>query len=78
MIFWVVNGFLLGRKYFQLVAARRVGMEAANRLRKKTLYGNLVLWNPDGNPAVDSDRKPRGSSAWRGCFYPPIPPDFDT
>lgn len=35
VIFWVVNGFLLGREYFQLVAARRIGMEAANKLRKK-------------------------------------------
>lgn len=35
VIFWIVNGFLLGREYFQLVAARRIGMEAANKLRKK-------------------------------------------
>jgi uncharacterized protein involved in cysteine biosynthesis len=34
-IFWIVNGFLLGREYFQLVAARRIGMAAANKLRKK-------------------------------------------
>ncbi len=35
IIFWIVNGFLLGREYFQLVAARRIGMTAANKLRKK-------------------------------------------
>ncbi len=35
VIFWIVNGFLLGREYFQLVAARHIGMEAANKLRKK-------------------------------------------
>jgi uncharacterized protein involved in cysteine biosynthesis len=35
VIFWIVNGFLLGREYFQLVAARRIGMAAANKLRKK-------------------------------------------
>ena len=35
IIFWLVNGFLLGREYFQLVAARRLGMAAANKLRKK-------------------------------------------
>lgn len=35
VIFWLVNGFLLGREYFQLVAARRLGIAAANKLRKK-------------------------------------------
>ena len=35
VIFWIVNGFLLGREYFQLVAARRIGVAAANKLRKK-------------------------------------------
>ncbi|MEE9453308.1 MAG: EI24 domain-containing protein [Paracoccaceae bacterium] len=34
-VFWAVNGFLLGREYFQLVAARRIGMKAATNLRKK-------------------------------------------
>lgn len=34
-VFWAVNGFLMGREYFQLVAARRIGMQAATRLRKK-------------------------------------------
>ena len=35
VIFWIINGFLLGREYFQLVAARRIGMDAANKLRKQ-------------------------------------------
>ncbi len=34
-IFWALNGFLLGREYFTLVAARRIGMEAARKLRAK-------------------------------------------
>ncbi len=34
-VFWLVNGFLLGREYFQLVAARRLGNERARALRKK-------------------------------------------
>jgi uncharacterized protein involved in cysteine biosynthesis len=34
VIFYIVNGFLLGREYFQLVAMRRIGPRAANRLRK--------------------------------------------
>jgi uncharacterized protein involved in cysteine biosynthesis len=32
--FWAVNGFLLGREYFQLVALRRLPPAAATRLRK--------------------------------------------
>jgi len=34
-IFWGLNGFLLGREYFQMVAMRRVGRAEAKRLRKK-------------------------------------------
>ena len=41
VIFWIVNGFLLGREYFQMVAARRIGMAAANKLRKKHF---LEIW----------------------------------
>lgn len=32
--FWIVNGYLLGREYFQLVAQRRLAPEAAARLRR--------------------------------------------
>lgn len=35
LIFWTLNGYLLGREYFQLVAARRLGMKAATQMRKK-------------------------------------------
>ena len=35
IVFWAVNGFLLGREYFQLVASRRLGMAEATKLRKK-------------------------------------------
>ncbi len=34
VIFYIVNGFLLGREYFQLVAMRRIGAKAARKLRK--------------------------------------------
>lgn len=33
-VFWIANGFLLGREYFQLVAQRRLGPEAVLRLRR--------------------------------------------
>jgi len=34
VIFWAVNGYLLGREYYQLVAARRLGTKAAKTLRR--------------------------------------------
>ncbi len=36
-IFWGLNGFLLGREYFTLVAMRRLGREGAVKLRKQHL-----------------------------------------
>lgn len=41
VIFWVVNGVLLGREYFQLVAMRRVGRTEANALRARH---RLHIW----------------------------------
>lgn len=35
IIFYALNGFLLGREYFQLAAMRRIGRTAAKELRKK-------------------------------------------
>jgi len=35
VVFWAVNGFLLGREYFTLVAARRLGRAGAKALRKR-------------------------------------------
>ncbi len=46
LIFWGLNGYLLGREYFQLAAMRRIGPEGANALRKKhgmTIWGAGVL-----------------------------------
>ena len=34
LLFWVVNGNLLGREYFVLVASRRIGRPAAKALRR--------------------------------------------
>ncbi len=36
-IFWALNGFLLGREYFQLVAMRRVGRRAAKAAYRRNL-----------------------------------------
>ncbi|RUS60702.1 hypothetical protein EGN72_07295 [Pseudorhodobacter sp. E13] len=41
MVFWAVNGLLLGREYFTLVASRRMGRQAAKALRKRHW---LTVW----------------------------------
>lgn len=38
LIFWGLNGFLLGREYFTLAAIRRVGRNEAKRLRSKHMF----------------------------------------
>jgi CysZ protein len=38
-IFWAVNGFLLGREYFQMVALRRLDLKSANALRRQNFFG---------------------------------------
>lgn len=35
VLFWMVNGYLLGREFFQMAAMRREGREGANRIRKR-------------------------------------------
>ena len=35
IVFWIINGILLGREYFQLVAMRRIGRTEASKLRGK-------------------------------------------
>jgi uncharacterized protein involved in cysteine biosynthesis len=35
VMFWIVNGYLLGREYFQLVAMRRVGRDGARAARRR-------------------------------------------
>ena len=41
LIFWGMNGYLLGREYFTLVATRRLGRDGAREMRKA--YG-LRIW----------------------------------
>jgi uncharacterized protein involved in cysteine biosynthesis len=41
LIFWGLNGFLLGREYFTLAAIRRVGLAEAKRLRRRHI---ATIW----------------------------------
>lgn len=41
LIFWAMNGFLLGREYFTLAAMRRVGRQGARDLRRRHM---ATIW----------------------------------
>ena len=41
LIFWAVNGFMLGREYYTLAAMRRVGRARARALRRRHM---LTIW----------------------------------
>jgi CysZ protein len=38
LVFWALNGYLLGREYFQLAAMRRLGRAGAKALRKRHFF----------------------------------------
>lgn len=38
VIFWLVNGYLLGREYFEVVATRRIDKREAKSLRQKNFF----------------------------------------
>ncbi len=42
VIFWVVNGYLLGREYFEVVAMRRMDRREAKSLRQKHLFATWI------------------------------------
>lgn len=48
-IFWALNGFLLGREYFQMVAMRRLDEAEARKLRRAN---GLQIWLAGGLMAV--------------------------
>ena len=56
-IFWGLNGFLLGREYFQLVAARRLGRDEARLMAKKYLpqiwFAGALMAMPLSIPLVN-------------------------
>ncbi len=57
VIFYIVNGFLLGREYFQLVAMRRLGAKAARKLRKahrwEIWFAGILMAVPLSIPVVN-------------------------
>ncbi|WP_411911697.1 EI24 domain-containing protein [Rhodovulum sulfidophilum] len=56
-LFWAVNGFLLGREYFQMAAMRRLGRQGARDLRRRhgaTIFlAGLLMAVPLSLPLVN-------------------------
>lgn len=56
VVFLAVNGYLLGRQYFELVAARRIGFAEARKLRKRhglrVFAGGTMMAAPLSIPLV--------------------------
>ena len=57
VVFWVINGFLLGREYFTLVASRRLGRLGAKALRKqhwiKVWLAGILMAAPLSIPLIN-------------------------
>ena len=57
IIFWVINGILLGREYFQLVAMRRLGRQGANALRRRhrvrIWFAGILMATPLTIPVIN-------------------------
>jgi CysZ protein len=77
MIFYGLNGYILGREYFDMVAARRLEPEEQNRFRRHCYYGWFAIGVgiaalstlPVINlvaPLVGAGAMTHGFTAWRG------------
>ncbi|WP_298859715.1 EI24 domain-containing protein [uncultured Sulfitobacter sp.] len=87
-IFWTVNGFLLGREYFMLVAMRRVGRKRAKELRRKhflTVWvAGILMAMPLSIPLLNLVIPILGAATFTHLFQllpqehrgPPNPPDY--
>lgn len=57
VVFWAVNGYLLGREYFQMAAMRRLGRDGAKDLRKRhagqVFTAGLLMTAPLSLPLVN-------------------------
>ena len=83
VVFWLVNGFLLGREYFTLAAMRRVGREGAKRLRRRHLpqicLAGTLMAMPLAIPVVNLLIPLLGAATFTHLFHrlnresPPIP-----
>jgi CysZ protein len=73
VVFWGVNGFLLGREYFSLVAMRRLGRAGAKALRKrhwgKVWLAGVLMAAPLSVPLVNLLIPVLGAATFTHLFH---------
>jgi CysZ protein len=73
VLFWAVNGFLLGREYFTLVAMRRLGRAGAKALRKrhrgKVWLAGILMAAPLSLPLVNLLIPVLGAATFTHLFH---------
>ncbi len=74
VVFWLVNGFLLGREYFQLVAMRRLGPAGAKSAQGGERRADLAGGDHDGGAAERAGAEPSGADPRGGGVHAPVPP----
>jgi CysZ protein len=73
LIFWGVNGFLLGREYFQLAAMRRLGRAGAKALRRhhpfQIWFAGILMVLPLSIPLVNFLVPVLGAATFTHLFH---------
>ena len=72
-VFWLVNGFLLGREYFGLVATRRLGRAGSDAARAGEPRADLARRDGDGGAAERAGPEPLRADRRRRGLHPPVP-----
>lgn len=73
LVFWTVNGYLLGREYFQMAAMRRIGREGAAALRRRhrgqIFAAGLLMAAPLSLPLVNLVVPVLGAATFTHLFH---------
>lgn len=73
LVFWAVNGYLLGREYFQMAAMRRLGREDAAALRRRhrgeIFAAGLLMAAPLSLPLVNLVVPVLGAATFTHIFH---------
>ena len=73
LVFWAVNGWLLGREYFQLAAARRIGIVAARDMasehRGEIWFAGVLMAVPMSIPLLNLMVPILGAATFTHMFH---------
>lgn len=79
MLFWAVNGYLIGREYFELAATRRIGRVAGRALRRQnrgTIWlAGMLMAAPLSVPFVNLLIPVLGAATFTHIFHALSDPD---